>query len=203
MFRYTILALNTWARPEAILDLNVETQVDFRLGLIDLNPPGRPQVKNKFRPIIRLTENLRGWLLYWNETKPLNRAKKGLTVPVQSVSAQNFELPCKRAEIPRITPYTLRHYMPTRVRRLPDPPPREERSTWMGHVDPKHRTTEEWYESFDPYYLAKTAKAVDQVMLALDVFTGKRLFSPNSLPGTGLAVVGKPSDDRGLDEKTG
>jgi hypothetical protein len=48
-FRYVVMALNTWARPEAIADLSVRHQVDFTRGIIDLNPPGRLQNK-KVRP---------------------------------------------------------------------------------------------------------------------------------------------------------
>ena len=69
-FRYIVMALNTWARPEALLDLSVQTQVDFANGLVHLNPPGRAQNKKR-RPPIRLTDNLRGWLLYWNVDRPL------------------------------------------------------------------------------------------------------------------------------------
>ncbi|MGB8313154.1 MAG: hypothetical protein WCE69_01560, partial [Aestuariivirga sp.] len=65
------IALNTWARPEAILDLSVRAQVDFEHSLIDLNPPSRKQTKKR-RPIIRLTENLRGWLEHWGEDRPLS-----------------------------------------------------------------------------------------------------------------------------------
>ena len=57
VFRYVVMALNTWARPEAITELSVLQQVDFRLGTINLNPPGRVQNK-KVRPKIRLTDNL-------------------------------------------------------------------------------------------------------------------------------------------------
>jgi hypothetical protein len=64
------MALNTWARPEAICELSVLRQVDFNLRIVDLNPPGRIQNK-KVRPKIRLTDNLRGWLLYWNLNRPI------------------------------------------------------------------------------------------------------------------------------------
>lgn len=37
LFRYVIVALNTWARPEAILELDIGKQVDFTTGIIDLN----------------------------------------------------------------------------------------------------------------------------------------------------------------------
>jgi hypothetical protein len=69
--RYDILALNTWARPEAIVELSVKQQVDFENGLLDLNPPGRRQNK-KQRPVIRLTTNLNGWLEHWGEDRPLS-----------------------------------------------------------------------------------------------------------------------------------
>jgi hypothetical protein len=73
--RYDIIALNTWARPETIIDLNVRRQVDFENGLLDLNPPSRRQNK-KQRPIIRLTSNLQNWLEHWAEDRPLSYNKK-------------------------------------------------------------------------------------------------------------------------------
>jgi hypothetical protein len=72
--RYDIIALKTWARPQAILDLNTKTQVDFEARLLHLNQPGRQQ-NNKHRPKIRLTENLRCWLERWGEARPLTHAK--------------------------------------------------------------------------------------------------------------------------------
>jgi hypothetical protein len=73
--RYDIIALNTWTKPEAIVDLNVHQQVDFENDLLDLNPPNRRQNK-KQRPIIHLTTNLRGWLEHWAEDRPLSYDKK-------------------------------------------------------------------------------------------------------------------------------
>jgi len=70
MFRYMVMALNIWARPEAITELSVLKQVDWKAGIITLNPPGRAQNKKR-RPRIRLSDNLRGWLLYWNLDKPI------------------------------------------------------------------------------------------------------------------------------------
>ena len=88
--RYDIIALNTWARPEAILDLSVRAQVDFENGLVDLNPPGRKQNK-KQRPKIKLTENLRGWLEHWGVDRPLsyNSKKVGGKIPAQKRTAAN------------------------------------------------------------------------------------------------------------------
>lgn len=68
--RYDILALYTWARPEAIWDLNTSKQVDADAGLIDMNPVGRKQ-NNKFRPVIRLCDGLAAWLGIWARDYPL------------------------------------------------------------------------------------------------------------------------------------
>jgi hypothetical protein len=64
LFRFTMLALNTWARPEAIIDFRADKQINWSAGLLDLTPPHRRQTK-KFRPQIRLTDNLTDWLRHW------------------------------------------------------------------------------------------------------------------------------------------
>lgn len=76
--RYDILALNTWARPEAIWDLNTHKQVDEATGLLDLNPPGRKQT-NKFRPTIRLTDGLAQWIRVWGKAYPLRGSSSTFT----------------------------------------------------------------------------------------------------------------------------
>src|SRR5439155_10155079 len=78
LFRYVVIALNTWARPSAILELSIAAQVDFKAGLVRLNPPGRKQTK-KVRPAIPLTDNLRGWLEDWNIDHPIHRNNISLT----------------------------------------------------------------------------------------------------------------------------
>jgi integrase len=140
MFRYMIMALNTWARPEAITELSVRNQVDFESGIITLNPPGRVQNKKR-RPRIRLADNLRGWLLYWNLDKPIVYFGRA----VGRVDNRTLKKIAARAGVDpaRVNRYMLRHYMATRIRRVPGiPVPREERAVWLGHRDPKHRQTE-------------------------------------------------------------
>lgn len=91
--RYDILALNTWARPEAIIDLRLSKQVFFQHDLLDLNPPGRRQTKKR-RPLIRLTQNLRAWLETWGDEAPLCRPildEKGRVTewePIAGIKAQ-------------------------------------------------------------------------------------------------------------------
>lgn len=185
LFRYCIMALNTWARPEAILELNVAEQVDFGNGLIDLNPKGRAQ-NNKYRPTIRLTDNLRGWLLHWNQERPIAYAGQ----PVDDILPRTIKKIAKRAGVPQMVRYSLRHYMNTRAMRVPSDirPDREERATQMGHHDPRFRTTMT-YEHFDPDYLVKCMKATDAIISALDNLSAKALFAPNSLPNRGLTIV--------------
>ena len=188
-FRYIIVALNTWARPEAVTDLSVRMQVDFERGIIDLNPPGRIQNK-KVRPTIRLTDNLRGWLLYWNLDRPL--VGKRLGVPVQGISSRTLKKAAKRAGIdPKyVNRYMLRHYMATRVRTVDTVAvSREERAAWMGHTDPNHSTTQAWYESFDPDHLVNPMRATDAIMTRLDQLTRRRLVSPDVHPTTNLVVL--------------
>jgi integrase len=214
--RYDIIALNTWARPQAILDLDVKSQVNFEDKLLHLNQPGRLQ-NNKKRPKIRLTDNLQGWLLHWAENRPLAYSKKairngkGETV---RVSASNIKAQFKRrtlrwmlmrdglgkseidklllearkgahqplneaiarAEangIHRITPYTLRHFMATRVRGLRDVKvDREQRSLWLGHGK-KDATS--WYESHDPEFLFEASRATSIIIEKLDALTNRPL----------------------------
>lgn len=187
-FRYCVMALNTWARPEAICELSAQAQVRFDVGLVDMNPPGRTQNK-KHRPMIRLTDNLRGWLLHWNLDRPIVRYGR----PVKAVSNRTLQKAAKAAgvtEWKRFTRYALRHYMNTRVRRVPGVSvTREDRAQWIGHADPQHRMTEFFYESMDPEYLEEVRRAVDVVMETLSALCLKSLVAPGAVPGSRLAVL--------------
>jgi integrase len=211
LFRYVIIALNTWARPEAITELNVREQVDFQHGLVRLNPPGRTQNK-KFRPTIRLTDNLRGWLLYWNLDKPIIRGVPGAHrrygnhgAPIKHIGNATTRKVAAAAGVPGITPYTIRHFMATKARAMPGfPVSREERAVWLGHSDPAHRQTL-WYEHQDMDYLENAAKATDAIMSALDGLCRKSLFAPGIERRGHLTVVKSTADApfRDEDEATG
>lgn len=209
LFRYVIMALNTWARPEAITDLSVTTQVDFQRGLVDLNPPGRAQNK-KFRPTIRLTNNLRGWLLYWNLDKPIIRGIPGAHThglkhgkPLEHMPNWTFKRAAAAAGLPEMTRYTLRHFMATRIRAVAGiPVSREERATWMGHVDPRYRMTQ-WYESWDPEYLDAAMRATDAILTALDSLCKKSLVAPGTVAGGRLTVIGSGQIEPDRDASAG
>lgn len=186
LFRYCIIALNTWARPEAICELNVAEQVDFTTGVIDLNPKGRRQ-NNKYRATVRLTDNLRAWLLHWNVERPICYAGQ----PVDSILPKTIKGVSARAGVPQMVRYSLRHYMNTRAMRVPADirPDREERAVWMGHHDARFRTTMV-YEHFSPDYLMKCKQATDAIMHVLDTLATKSLFAPNATK-QGFYVVEK------------
>ena len=216
--RYDIIALNTWARPAAIIDLSVGKQVDFENDLIDLNPPNRRQNK-KQRPVIRLTANLRCWLEHWAEDRPLsydrilpdgriertpachlksqfNRrstrwmlVKSGLSLDevaelfsdARKGNSAYLLRAVKAAEakgIQRITRYTLRHFMATRVRGMTGSNVgREQRSLWLGHGK---RDATSWYETHDPEFLRECAMATDLVIDKLNGLMTRNLLPSNA-----------------------
>ena len=216
--RYYLIASNTWARPEAVLNFRIKGQVDFDNCLLDLNPPGRKQTK-KHRPIIRLTANLQGWLEYWAEDAPLTftvttKGRKLMRKSASHIRAQfkrrsfrwmlcksglheeeiddlfrlarggvrkPFNDALKKAEdlgIPRITPYSYRHFMATKVRAVQEVRvDREQRSLWLGHG---RKDTTSWYEKHDPEHLRECAMATDIILEKLDRLT-KRGLAPQTL----------------------
>lgn len=187
-FRYCIMALNTMARPEAITELSINAQVNFDRGFIDLNPLGRTQ-NSKIRPTIRLTDCLRGWLLEWNLDRPVTYYGR----ITQGVSNKTLAAAARRAGVAqwnKFNRYTLRHYMATRIRSVPGiQVDREHRAKQLGHTDPHHRTTEEWYESMDADYLENVRRAIDAIMLHLNTLTTRSLFAPSAIPQSRLTVV--------------
>lgn len=60
MLAYLVIAMNTLARPAAILDLR-SAQFDETHNRVALNPPGRKQNK-KHRPVLAVSPTLRPWL---------------------------------------------------------------------------------------------------------------------------------------------
>jgi hypothetical protein len=92
--------------------------------------------------------------------------------------------------IRRITRYTLRYFMATRVRALREiKVDREQRSLWLGRGR-KDETS--WYESHDPEYLLEASQATTLIMSKLDELT-RRPLVPESLRQrkllTGLAIA--------------
>lgn len=176
LFRYVAVALNTWARPEAILDLNVPTQVDFERGIVRLNPPFRKQTK-KVRPTILLTDNLRALLQDWNCDRPVHRNG----VALKSIK-KVFKTHAMDLGMPKFTPYTLRHFMATNIRRMEGcNVTREQRQEWLGH---KPQDTTGWYEHFDPEWLREAKIGTDKIIERLNRLLNTRTLAPVFPPAT-------------------
>jgi integrase len=156
LFRFVILALNTWARPEAIIDLRVDRQVKLQFGVLDLNPPGRRQNK-KYRPTIKLTDNLAGWLKHWDASAPM--MWDGSPVTTMKRTFKRHALACG---LPSFTQDTIRHFMATYVRHATPRVSKEQRDIWLGHDD--GRTAGNWYEHNDPEFLEDAKRATDSII---------------------------------------
>jgi len=182
LFRYVIGALNTWARPEAVLGLHVPSQVDFDAGLVHLNPPGRKQTK-KVRPTIPLTDNLSAWLKHWKCDYPIHRNGE----PLKSIK-KVFKAHAMELGMPKFTPYTLRHFMATNVRRVEGcNVTREQRQEWLGH---KAQDTTSWYEHHDPEWLREAQVGTDKIMMRLDGMLKNRTLFPITSQTTPKTVKG-------------
>jgi len=177
LFRFVILSLNTWARPQTVLDFrDNETTVNRRFGTIDLNPPGRRQTI-KYRPKIRLTDNLRGWLDVWAKDEIEDGQERAPMMwdgaPITAIK-RTFVRHAEDVGLPDITPGTIRHFMATMVRRQKPPVDKEQRDVWLGHDE---KRTANAYESFDPDYLADCMQATENVIAELQEHTKRPLFA--------------------------
>jgi integrase len=166
LFRFCILSLNTWARPEAIIDFRAKAQVNWSFGLVDLNPPGRRQTKKR-RPKVKLTDNLADWLRHWDLDAPMVWDGK----PVSTMK-RTFKRHAEACGMPNFTQYTLRHFMATQVRRAKPPVSKEQRDVWLGHTDGR---TAGWYEHNDPEFLEDARRATDSVIEELQRFTTRAI----------------------------
>jgi integrase len=179
VFRYSIVALNTLARPAAILELTPR-QVDYALGLITLNPSGRKQTKKR-RPIVRITATLEPWLTAWGgEADELYIAHHGSAI---ERVRHTFKRKGALLGMPELTPYALRHKMATELRARGVS--REELAYQMGHKLPDLKTTDR-YTKFDKRYLAMAMATIEQYVRDLNKLTRRDLLepdTPNSGPG--------------------
>jgi len=161
---YLMLAFNTLARPEAILELK-RFQVDFDNRLIHLNPPGREQTKKR-RPTVPISNALMPWLQsVQNESIVSWRGK-----PIKSIK-KAFRRTRERAGLDSdVVPYTIRHTMATVLRK-------KKVSGWevAGMLGHKTEGITERYAKYDPGYRDPAVKAIDKYFKELQPLTDKRL----------------------------
>ena len=207
-FRYCILALNTWGRAEAIMELDLRRQLDRDSGLLDLNPPGRRQTLKR-RPIIRATRNLLAWTAEWNMARPLEYHGQVVVNVKKAIQAANArwmmtEAGMRQSEIEklmrakylrertkaiqqleangsqRITRRVIRSFMGTRVRGLRElRVEREQRQVWLGH---QSQDTTSMYEILDPDYLREAADATDMIIDRIDAAAQRSLWPEKVQP---------------------
>jgi len=156
LYRFVILAIATWARPEAILELDRD-RCDTQRRLIDLNPHGRPQNK-KYRPTIPMVDAA----LHVVEDVPQGRIVTWQNKGVASIKTAWRRLRKRAGLDDGVIPYLIRHTLATEARGNGCPP--WEIEGWLGHKRPG---TSERYAKFSPNYLSETAKFVDEYMRRL------------------------------------
>ena len=188
LFRFVVLAMNTWARPQTVIDFRDNAQtVNRRFGTIDLNPPGRRQTV-KYRPKIRLTDNLRGWLDEWQKDEIEEGQERAPMmwdgVPITAIK-RTFVRHAEDCKLPEFTPGTIRHFMATMVRREKPPVSKEQRDVWLGHDE---KRTANAYEAFDPEYLKACMQATEKVISRVQKHTKRTLFACK-LPASGQFQV--------------
>ncbi|WMT76529.1 hypothetical protein [Bradyrhizobium sp. Ash2021] len=137
---------NLGCRIGALLDA-IAAQIDYRRGLVDLNPASRVQT-SKWRPTLAIPETLAPWtvgllpghLVQWRGQ------------PVGEIDTA-FEAACRRAKLaPGGNTYSIRHalgrYM--RSKAVED----EQIALWLGHIQPpQSNETTLIYSPFSPLYL--------------------------------------------------
>lgn len=203
LLRYTLLALNTWARPQAICDIDPALQLDRETWRLDLNPPGRRQNK-KYRPLLPVTDCLRGWLAVWPqqgrlvanarslESGPSGGALEYAYRPVACVR-HAFKNTRERAGVPQMTRYALRHLMASRASGDASVPAAQI-DTWMGHARPGPRSAR-WYHHLEPGYLREAKEFTDRFMVELQQHCQRSLFAPAEASDYRPLIYQKPEEE--------
>lgn len=148
-FMYLMIAYNTLARPEAILDL-APSQIDLNDRLINLLVPGTKQTKKR-RPTLPITNTLLPWLQACDGETFVNYHGRKI-----ANNKKAFGKLCERAHVRGITRKTIRHTMATEMRRRGVDI--WEVEGWLGHRLP---STSERYAKYAPDYLSQGTKAID------------------------------------------
>jgi hypothetical protein len=189
LFRFAIMELCTWARPQAVIDFDPNEQVDWDGATIDLNPPERRQTK-KFRASQPLTQCLADWLTKWSiddaaarqtdiergrEPRPealLVYKRKRVTTTKKTWQRLGADL-----SIEGFTQKRFRDFMADQVKKNFRMIPRELRSRWLGHKVRDGSETTDHYESDDPLDLMDVALATDCVIALIAERCRRPLFA--------------------------
>jgi integrase len=173
LFRFAIISLATWARPQAVIEFDPGTQVDWNDHSLDLAPVGWVHTKKR-RPRQPLTQCLGGWLKHWDKEDRVRssqaRAEGRVWLPTGLITYKGRKVATVKRAIRRagadlglvgFSQYSFRHFMADQVKKLFRGVPREHRSLWLGHVVRDGSRTTENYEEDDPHVLVDIALATD------------------------------------------
>ena len=215
LFRFAILSLTTWARPQAVIDFDPATQVDWREVAIDLAPPGWVPTK-KHRPRLPLTACLAGWLQAWakeditrddaDRARGIKVREGGLLVYKRKRVAtvkQAMRRIGEEVGLEGFSQKRFRSFMADQTRTLFRMVSREQRSLMLGHAMKEGSETTDYYESGDPWALTDVALATDCIITLLGERTAKPLFTAETLLNRDqLAAIGARQMPKKL-EKSG
>lgn len=143
---FILLSLYTGGRKSAVLEMRW-TQVNFDRQQIDLNPSGRRQT-TKRRPTVPMPPKLLGLL------RRLRKRGSDIGYVIHRDGARindikkSFGYAARKANLPGVTPHTLRHTCGTWLAQAGVP--LFEISGWLGH---SHARTTELYAHHHPSYL--------------------------------------------------
>lgn len=151
--RFVLLSLHTLQRPAAILDLRVE-QVDLAKNRINFLKSGRIQT-TKRRPVVPITKALRPELEQAIEESNLGYVVEYGGRRVTTIR-RSFMTAAKRAGLPDIYPYVLRHTGATLLAAAGVP--LRQIAGMLGHSE--QRTTE-IYAKHRPEYLMHAVDTLD------------------------------------------
>lgn len=117
-YLFCMIGLHTAARKAAIEELTWE-QVDFTRKIINLNPPGRRQVKLKKRAIVPMSDKLHAVLLDARKLRDEYHAyhikrtgrppEKDYVLPGGGTAKHAFAAAVERSGLQKVTPHVLRH----------------------------------------------------------------------------------------------
>lgn len=144
IYRFCMIGFYCGQRKSAILQLRTKEQINLKTGIIDFNPPGRPQTK-KMRPIVPIADDLMPLVQQVMETG--DEYFCGHPGSIRS----NFEGLVKKCGFEKnITPHVLRHTYATQALQ-------NGISIWdvAGVLGDDPKTVQEHYGHHCPEYLQK------------------------------------------------
>ncbi|MGC5779967.1 hypothetical protein [Methylobacterium sp. NFXW15] len=191
--RWMLLVLGFVCRADAAASATAE-QIDLRKGVYHLNPKGRPQNYNKYRPSLPIPPSLLAEISCWGDGPWIDESADDLRKPFKAAGAI-------LGLGPDFIPSSVRDFGATMLREayvrygvpfVPD----EQVKMWMGH---RERSINHGYGKFGPSYLLLARNAIECVLHELDELSGGVLFRNARAAGTLPAgpVVIDPAELRG------